>query len=286
MKAVFQLVRLPAGFSALSNVIAAHLLITQGDVQWLNLALSALASLCLYFGGMGLNDCFDFYEDRNSRSNRPLPSGEIGLSRAWVISIGLTIVGVLLAMMMGLASFIIAIILAMTIVLYDSKVLKPIPSAITMGACRYLNWLLAMSFVGFTGIIFELPLALFFYVTGLTLLSKAETRVDSKKPLYQSIVFFFICVMTLLYQVVMHDGSILIPVVAIALFAGFMAKTLLPVFDEFAPFTVQAAIGKLVMGVIIVDATLLAVYGYPMFAVCILLLLIPGKSLGRWLYVS
>lgn len=286
MKAVFQLVRLPAGFSAISNVIAAHLLMTHGDLQWLILTLSILASLCLYFGGMALNDCFDFNEDRRNRANRPLPNGQITLNRAWILSVGLIFSGVILALLIGVASFVLAIVLAAMIILYDSKILNPIPSAIAMGACRYLNWLFAMSFVGFSGIALELPLALFFYVTGLTLLSKAEVRVESKKPFYQAIVFFFFCLMVLLYQAFMLDTSILIPVIAIVLFTGFIVKTLLPVSREFAPYTVQAAIGALVMGVIIVDATLLAVYGYPVFAVCILLLLIPGKSLGRRLYVS
>lgn len=286
MRAVFQLVRLPAGFSAISNVLAAHLLMTHGDVQWLSLALSILASLCLYFGGMALNDCFDFNEDRRNRENRPLPNGQITLGRAWSISVGLIVSGLIFALLIGVTPFFFALALAATVILYDSKILNPIPSAVAMGACRYLNWLFAMSFAGLSGMVFELPLALFFYVAGLTLLSKAEVRVESKKPLYQAIVFFFFCVMVLLYQAFVLDSSTLIALTAIAVFTVLLAKTLLSVSREFAPHTVQAAIGKLVMGVIIVDATLLAVYGYPLFAVCILLLLVPGKFLGRRLYVS
>ncbi len=286
MKAVFQLVRLPAGFSAISNVLAAHILVTQADIQWENLLLSVLASLCLYFGGMGLNDCFDFHEDSRSRNKRPLPGGELSLGRAWAISIGFMLIGVSISALIGFAAFIVAVTLATAIVLYDSKILTPVLSAIAMGACRYLNWLLAMSVVGFSEIVFELPLALFFYVTGLTLLSKAETHVESKKPLYQSIVFFFLCVMMLFYQVITLDQSLLLSFLTITLLVGFLTKILLPVSRDFSPYAVQAATGQLVMGVIIVDATVLAIFGFPMLAACILLLLVPGKSLGRWLYVS
>ena len=43
-----RLIRLPNGFTALSNIIAAHLIVNQGRFAWEALVPLLLASLCLW----------------------------------------------------------------------------------------------------------------------------------------------------------------------------------------------------------------------------------------------
>ncbi|MCB1755421.1 MAG: UbiA family prenyltransferase [Gammaproteobacteria bacterium] len=286
MKAILQLVRLPAGFSAISNVLAAHLIVTAGAIQAWDLLLSLIASMCLYFAGMGLNDCFDFHEDRANRSNRPLPSGQLTLGIGWAVSLGLLLSGLLVALIIGFKTFLIALLLAAAILLYDSKHLADIHAGPVMGACRYLNWLLAMSVVPFEASFLLIPVPLFFYVSGLTILSTAETGTHSRKPLYLAIAFFVLAFCSVLYlgwEQAAFGGLWLLALLPVSL---YYAKVLQPVWRNLRPETVQPAIGRLVMGVIIIDALILLVHGNLWWSVCILLLLLPGKYLARRLYVS
>lgn len=286
MKAILQLVRLPAGFSALSNVLAAHLIVTAGELQVWSLLTTIASSLCLYFAGMALNDCFDFSEDRANRRCRPLPDGQLSLSAGWSISLGLLAAGLLFALITGFKTFCIALLLAAMIVLYDSKVLADSLAALVMGACRYLNWLLAMSVALFDWSLLLIPLPLFFYVCGLTTLSTAETGTPSRKPLYQASGYFLLAVVCAVVLVFAETGFDILSLGALLLVSLYYVNVLRPVWRAVRPDTVQGAIGTLVMGVIIVDALIVLLYGFAFWSACILLLLLPGKYLARRLYVS
>jgi 4-hydroxybenzoate polyprenyltransferase len=80
-----ELVRLPAVFSAWSNILAAHLIATTGSPHWRLLALQLAITTSLYWAGMVLNDCFDLNNDRIERPERPLPSGRIAPRAAWTV---------------------------------------------------------------------------------------------------------------------------------------------------------------------------------------------------------
>ena len=77
MTSFLQLIRVPAVFSAASNIIAAQLIVMAGNPHWSDTLLLVTISACLYAGGMVLNDCFDIEQDRRLRPFRPLPSGRI-----------------------------------------------------------------------------------------------------------------------------------------------------------------------------------------------------------------
>jgi hypothetical protein len=67
---------------------------------------------------------------------------------------------------------------------------------------------------------------------------------------------------------------------------GYVVQVLQPVLHDFSKDNVQQAVGRLVMGVMLLDALLLAVFGHFVWAVCIVFALLLGKWIGRWLYVS
>ena len=122
-----QLTRAPAVFTAVSNILAAHLIVSAGHVQWTPLLLLIASSSCLYLSGMVLNDCFDVREDARERPDRPLPSGRVTLTTGWLLGWGLLSLGVALAALVGTLQLGIAVALAVSIVLYDG-VLKATPA--------------------------------------------------------------------------------------------------------------------------------------------------------------
>src|SRR5262249_37415304 len=111
-----------------------------------------LASGCLYCAGMVWNDYFDLAVDRRERPFRPLPSGKIPLATARALGFGLMLAGVAFAALAGwssegwssepamMAAFLVAAILA-----YDGWLKQTPIGPLSMGACRFLNVLLATS---------------------------------------------------------------------------------------------------------------------------------------------
>ena len=59
-RAYLELVRLPNLFTAVGDIVAGYLIVSRGqDVSWRDLIVLMLASVCLYAGGVVLNDYFD-----------------------------------------------------------------------------------------------------------------------------------------------------------------------------------------------------------------------------------
>src|SRR5947199_10543129 len=98
--ALAQLLRLPNVFTAFADIAlatAAGVGVTSGwpDVTfWLRAGLLALASGCLYLGGMVWNDFFDRAEDAKARPFRPLPSGRVSVRLAVALGVVLLAAGV------------------------------------------------------------------------------------------------------------------------------------------------------------------------------------------------
>lgn len=102
-----------------------------------------LASCCLYWAGMALNDYADRELDRHERPARPIPSGRVSPRLALGLATGLTGAGLGLAGLAGGARAVaVAAPLAAAVWSYD-LVLKPTPAGpAAMAACRGLDVLL------------------------------------------------------------------------------------------------------------------------------------------------
>src|SRR5438477_2082965 len=89
LRAFAQLVRLPNVFTALADIALGALVTGALPPRWLPFVLLALASACLYCGGMVWNDYFDIEQDRRERPFRPLPSGRVSRPAALRLGTGL-----------------------------------------------------------------------------------------------------------------------------------------------------------------------------------------------------
>ena len=149
-----QLVRLPAVFTALSNILCGFLIthrtpqirvaeLTSQKELWLLL----LSTSGLYLGGMVLNDVFDAKLDAVERPERPIPSGRISLRAAAVFGSLLMLAGVLAAALAGTPSVVVAALIVPCVLVYNGFLKSTIVAPLGMGTCRFLNLMLGASAV-------------------------------------------------------------------------------------------------------------------------------------------
>ena len=286
---ILQLIRAPAGLTAVSNVLAAAIIASQATIDFSLLWLVA-ASCCFYYGGMVLNDCFDYREDRVERPERPLPRGELSLTLAWGMGFGLLALGLILAWCFSATSALIAVALTAAIVLYNGFIKQGIAGSICMAGCRYLNWLLGASFIAISRESYVIALPILFYIAGLTFLSKQETHARDKSAVFVTAALLLATAVTMGYLIerVWQLATVesMVAYALLALWALAMLHQLRRVFNEFTPATIQRLIGFMVIGVIPLDALLIALSGHYLWAIAVLALLPLCRWLNKYLYVT
>lgn len=93
-----RLLRISLFPTAVADVLAGIVLAGGGWARPLDSLALVGASLCIYHGGMALNDWADRHEDARVRPDRPIPSGAISAGRALVVALLLFLAGPLLAL--------------------------------------------------------------------------------------------------------------------------------------------------------------------------------------------
>lgn len=141
---VVELVRAPAALTVLGDTLAGG---HAGGArftgrQW----LLPLASVCLYSGGMALNDLADRELDAVERPERPIPSGRVAPRTARAIVGGCFGAGLALAAAGGgRRGFGVAVPLVAAIVLYNTVAKSTPLGPVSMAACRGLDVLMGAS---------------------------------------------------------------------------------------------------------------------------------------------
>lgn len=277
-----QLARAPAVFTALSNIVAAHLVATGGRVDWVALVALSLAGCSLYTGGMILNDCFDREVDARERPDRPLPSGAVGLNAAWFAGALGLVAGVAAAALNGVMSLTIAAALALAILAYDGWAKDSVFGPVNMGLCRYLNWLLGLSVLALTARHLLVPVPVLLYVSSLTLISRVEVDAESRGPVILALVGILAAGLSFGFLIGQGPLDLL---AALAFFGAVLVRVGM-LLRDFTPATAQQTVGLLVFGIIPLDALLVLSTGQWLGACVVLLLMLPGRLLSRWMYVT
>lgn len=160
-----------------SNVIAASAL--AGGAPWLTIVATGAGMSLLYTGGMFLNDAFDRDIDARERAERPIPSGEAPPNLVFACGFAFLAAGVALLALQSPRAGVAGLVLAGVIVLYDLHHKGNPLSPLLMGACRALVYIGAAATLlrpVWTPVLLG-AVALFLYVSGLTLAAKQE-RLD------------------------------------------------------------------------------------------------------------
>lgn len=138
MRQYLRLVRIPTVFSAFSNAWAGWWIGGAHAPVW-TLLLGLLASGLFLMAGMALNDIADLKADRAERPDRPLPSGAIGLGRAWAFALGMMGLALLLQWIASPVAAQVGVLLALAIFLYNFALKGTFLGPLSMGLCRALN---------------------------------------------------------------------------------------------------------------------------------------------------
>jgi hypothetical protein len=194
LRPYFQLVRIPAVFSSLSNAyagwwIGGAIAVAAGAPRApvTALFLGLIAAGLYLLAGMALNDIADLEVDRNERPTRPLPSGAIPLRNAWILVAGFFALGLLCQSIANPVSAVVGLFLIAAIFLYNFVLKGTLFGPLSMGLCRVLNLAGAMA-LGFPSLktFGSLPVAVYgallslgFYVVLVTYLARDEVQGNS-----------------------------------------------------------------------------------------------------------
>jgi len=285
-KAYLQLIRAPAVFSAISNILAAQMIITGGQPQWPVLLMLMAISACLYAGGMVLNDCLDIEQDQKERPDRPLPSRLVSVRVAWSMVGALFLTAGILALQLGQTTFLIVLLLMVTIIMYDKFTKDTVTGSLVMGLCRYLNWILGFSSYDIDLQMLLIPIPVFIYVASLTELSRFETAAGNRVNIFSAIAGLCGAAILILVYVLtgVFDSYWTIPVLAILAYP--LIVRFVGLYRNWSASEVQKTVGLMIYFIIPLDALIVTGAGLWWAGILILLLVIPARLTGRYLYVT
>ena len=247
-----------------------------------------LAATGLYGGGVVFNDVFDANLDARERPERPIPSGTVSLTVAAIFGAMLLGGGIFFAWRWSTLSGLVAVATTVSALVYDyigkrHALLGPL----NMGLCRALNLLLGVTasghIAGSRWLLAAVPLC---YIAGITSLSRGEVKGGTRAAaiisscwLVAALVFFFV--------VAISEGlraAWCLPFVAALLFRIF--GPFRRAFQSLTPSAIRLAVKTGVLSLILLDASLAAVFAEPWYALAILLLYVPATLLAKLFAVT
>lgn len=309
--AYLQLFRAPNVFTAIADVAMGFVFVAGSLKPVGGFVCLAIASCLLYTAGMILNDVYDFDVDLRERPARPLPSGRISRHQARLLGYGMLAGGVFLASCVSLIETIpasvpwrsgaVALLLAASVVTYD-KILKNTPlGPLAMGACRFFNVLLGMSFAAsgdLTPLNFDMSHLIVaggigVYVAGVTWFARTEAKESSRLLLTFGVGLMATGVVMLAFfpkyapaevaQRFHIEPKFVWPMALFLLTVSILRRCLVAVADP-TPKQVQAAVKQSILSLIVLDAAVTLLMADWPYAVGILALLVPTLLLGKWVY--
>ena len=135
-----RVLRLSLAPTAVADVLAGLVLGFGGALPEAGVALLLVAaSLCVYHGGMVLNDWADREIDARSRPRRPLPAGELRPTPTLVVGLALLCLGPALAFLVGILPGFWLLGIALLVLRYDLFLRGPLQGPFLLAACRAGN---------------------------------------------------------------------------------------------------------------------------------------------------
>lgn len=315
-RAWLQILRPPNLFTVPGDPLAGYLLAwvslgEEGAACWWRAALAAGASLCLYAAGLIHNDICDLAEDRRDRPDRPLPSGRISLKSAWLAAVLLAVAGMVLAAGAAWPAMLVAGLLVLTIALYNHWAKRvPILGPLVMGLCRGLSLLLGAAAMvwGFSaqsapfgtgaglwlvGIwetlwfpaVSASAIGLTLYIAAVTAVAAGEVqarRIGVKRFFPAVILAAWLAV---IFFATPHTWLRLAEAVLAAWALAWAFACARGLRGIPAPAVVQKTIGKLIGGLLFIQAALTAAACLPLAAALFLAFPI-SRRVARWFYAS
>jgi len=311
--AYLRLFRVSNVFTAMADVLMGFLVAHQVLTPWQPLVCLLFASVCIYTAGMVLNDVYDIEIDRVERPERPLPAGDIPWSWARRLGFLLLGIGALAALASGawtLASVegwlawrggLIALLLVVSVLLYDGVLKKTSVAPLVMGGCRFFNVLLGMSFavsaapatalLGYESHQWMIAGGFGCYIAGVTWFARTEAKVSSRWQLGLGVVTMTVGLLMLAWfpalvsenqkPTLLQLPENIVFLLFLLLGVSIVYRCTVAVFDP-VPQRVQMAVKNCLQSLIVLSAAVTACVADFTYAVLVLVLLVPMFALGRW----
>jgi len=279
LRAYVELVRPPNVTTAMADVLAGYAVAGAswpGAVGWL-----LAATVCLYAGGIVLNDVFDLEIDLVERPERPIPSGRVSRARAARFGGLLLAAGAALAWGGGSGTGLVAAGTALCILLYDAVGKRQPWGPVNMGLCRAGNLLLGVAATP-AALRWAWPLALLplAYITAVTAVSRGEVHGGNRPVAAFALISLAVVLLALLWLSSVPQWSI-----GGLLLVGALAVRVLPPFARAwqrpAAATTRLAVRSGVLSLMLLDAVLGAVYAGALYAAGIVLTALAAGWLAR-----
>lgn len=282
MRGYLELLRPPNVVTAVADVLAGYAV--AGRAQPRALPWLIAATVCLYAGGVVLNDFFDRRVDAVERPERPIPSGRVPAARAAGLGAALLIVAVAAATQATRTAAAVAAAIAAFVLLYDARAKRhPIAGPACMGTCRGLNLLLGVSIDG-GALRAQWPLGLLplVYIAAVTTVSRGEVH-GGRKAVATFALISLALVLAGLTAVAVNSttGGRFAALVLVAVLAYRVMPPYWKVRKSPDPATVRTAVRAGVLSLVLLDSAIGAAYAGPMYAAIILAAGVAAGSLAR-----
>lgn len=277
--AYLRLVRPANLVTAAADILTAAVIVA---VHGRGLAWLVGASVCLYAGGVVLNDFFDRHLDAVERPERAIPSGAVPAPAAAGLGAALMLAGLVFAFHVSTVSGVIAAALAATVLLYDAFAKTRVTGPFVMGACRALNLLLGLSLVpALLHHLWFLALLPWIYIFAITTLSRGEVHGGNAvtSGISLSLVSATVVGLCLVPGFSRAGWPALLPFAAL-----LVARVVPPLWRAFrtpAAGPIRAAVHAGIVSLILLDAALAASYGGVVLGAAILSLSVLTAELAR-----
>ncbi len=237
IKPYLTLVRIPSVFTSMSNVFAGYLL-AGGGLFHFDLIRGLLAGGLFIMAGMTLNDIADKKVDKEERPNRPIPSGAVPISHAWILSLSFLLLGFFLVGTASVETGVATGLLYFFLFAYNFKYKNTKYGIFFMGACRVFNLgvgyflgqstLLEKGTFGFSQI--WMFLSLFTYISLITFIAKDEVAGNSKEKV--KIFLVGLVSWTILWMVFLIENSSVIGVGLLVAFSLYLFEKLKALHED------------------------------------------------------
>ncbi len=247
-----------------------------------------LSTICLYGGGVALNDYFDAELDAHERPERPIPSGVVSRRLAGVWSAIWLLMGVLAAIQVSLLSGLVALVVVILVISYDAWTKhKDWLGPINMGLCRGANLCLGMSLVPLA-LWHWAPLALLpiLYITAITLISRGEVAGGDRSNITAALSIYVVVAIVLIALISSYSDRVVAGILFVVFFVLLILPPLMKARRTLAALDVRSAVKAGVLALIPLNACLAAAFAHWTLALGVLLLLPISFALGKWFAVT
>ena len=250
------------------------------DLPWDKLSLIGIASMCLYAGGVTLNDFFDADLDELERPERPIPTGQVSRSRAALMGGVLLILGVTLAFLSSQTSGWVASGVGVLVLSYNAIAkTNDFFGPLNMGLCRGGNLLLGISIfpeqVVPLGFLVIIPII---YISAVTLVSRGEVHGGHRASFNLALIMYLLTTVMVLSLGILNKFNILNSLIFLILLLLVVLPPLYRARRSDDPSMIGLAVKYGVLGLIILNAAIASGFAGWFFGL-LLLILLPFSTL-------